>query len=267
MNSRIALAVGAHPDDIEFYMAGTLCLLRQAGYEVHYLNVCNGSCGGVELNAKRLAAVREKEARQASRVLGAVFHESRQNDLEVLYTLPLLRWLTATVRKIRPSIVLTHSPQDYMEDHVNVCRLVVSAVFARGMPNFRTTPPSKPIPGDATLYHAMPHGLCDGLRRRVVPGAYVDTSSVHELKLAALACHRSQQGWLKTSQGMNSYLRQMQEFSRVLGKESKRFRFAEGWRRHSHIGFCAASDDPLRDALGRRYRLNRTYERGLLRVT
>ncbi|HEX5102756.1 MAG TPA: PIG-L family deacetylase, partial [Pirellulaceae bacterium] len=40
-----ALAVAAHPDDIEFLMSGTLMLLRKAGYDIHYWNLANGCCG------------------------------------------------------------------------------------------------------------------------------------------------------------------------------------------------------------------------------
>ncbi len=111
----------------------------------------------------------------------------------------------------------------------------------------------------------MPHGLRDGLRRRIVPGSFVDTSSVQQKKLAALACHESQHGWLQASQGMNSYLRDMEKMSREVGGMSRRFRHAEGWRRHSSLGFCAPDADPLRDALGKNYEVNRRYERGLER--
>jgi LmbE family N-acetylglucosaminyl deacetylase len=101
------------------------------------------------------------------------------------------------------------------------------------------------------------------LRRRIVPGAFVDTTSVQERKLAALSCHESQHGWLQASQGMNSYLRVMENMARSLGRMSRRFRHAEGWRRHSPMGFCAPEADPLRAALGKKYLVNRTYERGL----
>ena len=40
-----AIAIAAHPDDIEYMMAGTLCLLKEAGYQTHYLNVATGSGG------------------------------------------------------------------------------------------------------------------------------------------------------------------------------------------------------------------------------
>lgn len=259
------IAIAAHPDDIEFMMAGTLCLLRQAGYVTHYLNISSGSCGSLEWGPAALRRIRRREAKKAARLLGAQFHDGRADDLEILYTLPLLRWLTGVIRQVRPSIVLTHSPQDYMEDHGNTCRLAVTAAFARGMPNFAATPRGPVWSGDVTVYHAMPHRLQDNLRRRVIPGAFVDTTSVHEQKLAALACHESQHGWLQATQGMNSYLREMEAMSREVGRMSRRFRLAEGWRRHSHMGFGPEGADPLREALGKKFVVNRAYERGLVK--
>jgi LmbE family N-acetylglucosaminyl deacetylase len=260
---RSAIAIASHPDDIEFSMAGTLLLLREAGYRIHYLNIANGSCGSVVHGAAALRRIRRKEGQKAAATLGATFHESLCNDLEVLYTVPLLRAVTAVIREVRPTIVLTHSPQDYMEDHTNSCRLAVTATFSRGIPNFVSKPRRSGWSGDSTVYHAMPHGLCDPLRRKVVPGAFVDTGSVQRTKLAALACHESQHGWLQVSQGMNSYLREMEVTAREIGRMSKRFAFAEGWRRHSHMGFCSADADPLAEALGKKYLVNRAYERSL----
>ena len=63
---------------------------------------------------------------------------------------------------------------------------------------------------DTMVYHAMPHGLRDPLRRRIVPSAYVNTTRIHATKRAALSAHRSQQDWLQSSQGMNSYLQTME---------------------------------------------------------
>lgn len=263
MSERTAIAIAAHPDDIEFMMGGTLYLLRQAGYKTHYLNISTGSCGSMKWKPNALRSIRQREAAKAARVLGAQFHASKVDDFEILYTLPLLRWLAGIIRKVRPTIVLTHSPQDYMEDHVNTARLAVGAAFVRGMPNFKTAPGSRIWPEDVTVYHAMPHGLRDNLRRRIVAGAFVDTSSVHEQKLAALGCHESQHGWLQATQGMNSYLREMEAMSREVGRMSRRFRLAEGWRRHSHIGFCPESADPLRKALGKNFLVNAAYERAL----
>ena len=260
---RCAMAIGAHPDDIEFYMAGTLLLLRDAGWETHYLNLSSGNCGSSQMSAAATRRIRGEEARQAARSLDAHYYPSLSDDLEIIYEIKLLRRLAAVIRQVKPRVILTHSPQDYMEDHTNTCRLAVTAAFARGMPNFRTTPARTPVAGDVTVYHAMPHGLKDGLRRGVIPGAFVDTTPVHHRKRLALGKHQSQKAWLDVSQGMDSYLLAMDDMSFQVGKMSGRFRHAEGWRRHLHLGFSAEDSDPLAEALGSRYRVNRSYERQL----
>src|SRR6478736_4621779 len=56
-----AFAVAAHPDDIEFYMAGTLLLLKQAGFEIHYMTLSNGSCGSLVHNAAKMRQIRRLE--------------------------------------------------------------------------------------------------------------------------------------------------------------------------------------------------------------
>ena len=147
-------------------------------------------------------------------------------------------------------IVLTHSPVDYMEDHTITCRLAVTAAFARGMPNFPTDPPRGAVDGPETVYHAQPHGNCGPLGEPIVPTHFVDVSAVLPLKTAMLACHQTQKLWLDQSQGLDSYLHSLHEAARELGRLSGHYEFAEGWRRHLHLGFCAADADPLAEALG-----------------
>jgi N-acetylglucosamine malate deacetylase 1 len=258
-----ALAIAAHPDDVEFVMAGTLLLLRRAGWDIHYLNLSTGNLGSLTRSPEATARVRRREARAAAKVLGATWHPPICNDLEIFYDTRTLRRLCAIIRDVTPTVILTHSPRDYMEDHMNTARLAVTAAFAREIPGYRTIPHRKPVPGPVTIYHASPHGLRDQLRQRVLPGAFVDTTPVHDGKRAALACHASQAAFLDATQGMDSYVRTMDEFSRELGRLSGKFRYAEGWRRHLHFGFCDEAADPLRTALGRRFIVNARYERAL----
>jgi N-acetylglucosamine malate deacetylase 1 len=248
-STKAAFAIAAHPDDIEFYMAGTLLLLKQKGWAIHYMTLSSGSCGSKRHSAASVRRIRRKESKAAATLLGAQYHHSIADDLEILYDVKLLRKLAATVRKVKPRIVLTHSPQDYMEDHTNTCRLAITAAFARGMPNFKTIPRQRTIDGDVTIYHAMPHGLRDPLRQPIAPDCFIDTTSVHATKREALATHRSQKEWLDASQGMDSYLNTMDALSLELGGMSGRFQHAEGWRRHLHLGFAANDDDPLRTEL------------------
>lgn len=241
-----AIAIAAHPDDIEFYMAGTLLLLRRAGWDIHCLNLSTGNLGSTVLSGSKTAATRRREAKEAARILGAHWHPPMTGDLEIFYNDRLLRRVCAVVREVKPSVVLTHAPQDYMEDHMNACRLAVSAAFARGMGNYRTTPPRPAVETEVTVYHAMPHLLRDPLGQPVRPGVIVDVSSVMETKRRALAAHLSQKEWLDRSQGMDSYVKTMVDLARKVGRMSKRFKYGEGWRRHLHAGFCGEKADPIR---------------------
>ena len=243
------MAIVAHPDDIEFMAAGTLLLLEQRGYAIHYMTVASGNCGSMTMDPASTRQVRRLESRDAAASLGAEWHPPLCDDMEIVYDLELLRRLAVVIRGVNPTIILTHSPQDYMEDHMATSRLVVTAAFAKNMPNFGTEPPSGPAEGDVTIYHGMPHGLCDQLRQPVIPDGYVDTTSVHAKNREALAIHASQKQWLDASQGFDSYLVAMDEMSAELGRMSGKFEHAEGWRRHLHLGFSAKEQDPLAEVM------------------
>jgi LmbE family N-acetylglucosaminyl deacetylase len=247
--SKRVFAVAAHPDDIEFLMAGTLILLKRAGYEVHLLNIANGSCGSSVVPAAEIVRARREEAIEAALLIGAVYHESLVADIDIFYEKPLLARVAAIMREVAPEILLVQSPSDYMEDHQNAARLAVTAAFCRGMPNFPTDPPTRAVSHDVTVYHAQPHGNLDPLRGVVRPDLFVDISSVLALKREMLSCHQSQKRWLDESQGMDSYLHAMEGFSREVGGLSGRFACAEGWRRRLHLGFCGPDANPLAQAL------------------
>ena len=247
-------ALSCHPDDIEFMMGGTLFLLKDVGCELHYMNLANGSCGTLEYSTEEIIAIRRQEAINAAKFLGAEYHESLVNDLEVFYTQELIRRVTAIIRQVKPDIMLLPSPEDYMEDHMNTARIAVTAAFCRGMPNYHSEPPEAPTQQEVVLYHALPYGLTDGLRRRIMPDFYVDISSVLEQKEQMLACHVSQKNWLDESQGLDAYLTTMREMSAEVGGMSGRFHYAEGWRRHSHLGYCAQDANPLHECLKAYYR-------------
>jgi LmbE family N-acetylglucosaminyl deacetylase len=248
-NANVAFAIAAHPDDIELMMAGTLLLLGEAGFEVHVMNIADGSCGSAIDPTDVIIAKRLAEAREAARVMGAIHHDPIAHDLEIFYTRELLAKLAAVIRDVAPTILLVQSPQDYMEDHMIACRLAVSAAFTRGMPNFPTDPPRPAVDNEVTVYHALPWGLHGPLREVIVADQYVNIESVLARKRAALACHKSQKEWLDASQGLDSYLTTMEDMSAEVGRQSGCFSYAEGWRRHLHLGFCGKDADPLTEAL------------------
>jgi len=243
------LIVSCHPDDAEFMMAGTALLLKRAGCAIHYINIANGCAGSSTLGPAETAAVRKKEAMKAAGLLGAVFHESLVDDLEVFYAQNLIRGVTAVVRQVKPDIMLAMSPEDYMEDHMNAARIAVTAAFLRGVKNYESIPPEPATLNDVMLYHSTPHILTDMMRKPIVPEMYVDISEVIGEKEKLLACHASQKEWLDATQGFDSYLKTMREAASAVGGMSGRYRLAEGWRRHSHVGFCRKDENPIFDLL------------------
>ena len=68
-----AIAIAAHPDDIELMMAGALLLLKKADYEIHYMNLASGNVGSTEYNAEEIKHIRLEEAKRAAQVLDAHF--------------------------------------------------------------------------------------------------------------------------------------------------------------------------------------------------
>ena len=251
MSRKVAFAVVAHPDDIEFMMAGTLILLGKSGYELHYMNLGNGSGGSTIMDAKETARVRTIEAREAAEVLGAVYHEPLTDDLTIFYTPELCARMGAVMREVNPMITLLPSINDYMEDHMITARLGVTAAFMRNIPNYPTDPPKDAVFTESAVYHAQPAGLRDPVTRQIVdPDVFVDITSMMEQKTRALSCHRSQKEWLDKSQGMDSYLKTMDELAAEMGRLSGCYEFAEGWRRRLHLGFSGDPDfDPLTEAL------------------
>lgn len=242
------LAAATHPDDIEFCFAGTLLLLKNAGCRIHMWNLANGCCGSTQYDRQETVRLRLEESQASASLAGAAWHPPLFDDLEIFYDKPSLARVAAVIRTIRPQIILTHSLHDYMEDHQNVARLVVTGAFSTGMPNFPTDPVQPPSPGPIRIYHAAPHGLRDGLENAFVPNILVNIASVLDLKRRMLACHRTQGDWLEASQGMGAFTEEMVAMSRAaagLGHFSARPEFAEGWRRHSHLGFAPEDYDPL----------------------
>jgi len=111
-----------------------------------------------------------------------------------------------------------------------------------------------------TVYHCLSHTFTDQLRRPIIPGLFVDITETIPLKRNLLSCHRSQKEWLDVSQGNAAYLNNMEEGCRHIGEMSKRCKFAEGWVRHNHVGYCAENENPLVGNLGESAFINEEFE-------
>lgn len=247
--AKVVLSVLAHPDDAEFLCAGTLLRLkREHGWDVHIASMTPGDCGSMDRSADEIAAVRRQEGTNAAALIGAVYHCLEERDLLIFYSERPLERLTRLLRQVRPQLVLTHSPADYMLDHEVTSTLVRAAVFGAPAPNFLAAlnhPPA--LPHIPHLYYCDPIEGKDALGRPIEPGFCVDISGVIDVKAKMLAAHASQRDWLLKHHGMDQYLESMRQWSAQRGKSCD-VAFAEGYRQH--LGHSYPQDNLLGTLLG-----------------
>jgi LmbE family N-acetylglucosaminyl deacetylase len=252
----IALAAVAHPDDVEFMIAGTLLQLQAVGVEIHIWNLANGCLGSVRHGSAETAAIRWRESTASAQVCQATLHVPLFEDMGIYYDAKSLARVAGVLRQIKPTIIFTHALSDYMEDHQNTARLITSAAFARGMKYYQTDPRSEPYEGPLALYHALPHGLHGPLGEKPVPSHFVKIDEVFAKKREMLAQHNSQREWLGVSQGMVAHVQMMEKTSQMVGSMSGCFNFAEGFNKHFNGGFAEATWDPLSLLLGTHVQLS-----------
>ncbi len=229
------LAIGAHPDDVEFMAAGTLALLRQRKWNIHTASMTPGDCGTMDRTREQISEIRRAEAAAAAERLDGIYHCLEGDDMFVLYDRPTLLNTIRLIRDVRPILVFAPSPQDYMSDHEVTSRLVWNACFAAGIPNI-PTPGAEPYHCIPHLYYMDPVEAKDLYGRRIVPDLLVDISSVIEIKTDVLACHASQRNWLLAHHGIDEYLDSMKRLGRFRG-EQMGVEFAEAFRRHKGHSF------------------------------
>jgi N-acetylglucosamine malate deacetylase 1 len=248
------LAVGAHPDDVEIMSSGTLFALRQLGYEVHVASLTLGDCGSIDLPAEEIRNVRHLEAIKACEVLDATYHHGGFNDLCIFNDDDSNRRVTALLRAVNPSMVITHSPNDYMSDHETTSLLVRNACFYASIPNYETkigaVGSTLNIP---YLYYAEPMEGIDIFGKRVTPQFYVDISGLMEQKLEMLACHQSQRNWLLAHHKMDEYIDSVRRFNTSLGQRAsivsgRLVANAEAFRQH--LGHAYPNDNVIATFLG-----------------
>jgi len=232
------LAVGAHPDDVEFLYAGTLALLHQRGFSINIATVCTGDMGSSELRPYEIAHIRFREATEAAKVLEASYRSLGESDLHLTFDNATRAKAVELVRQIDPHIVITNSPQDYMPDHEITANLMWDACFNASVPNYVTnqTNPAKPTIKIPYLYYGDAVGGLDRFGRRVDVDFYVDIGSVIEIKEKMLSKHESQRSWLKVQHGMDQYLLNMRKWCEERGREAN-VKFAEAFRQHKGHSF------------------------------
>ena len=249
------LALMAHPDDIEFTCAGTLVLLKRAGWEVHLATMTAGDLGTASLSRAAISRLRKKEAAASARVLGASYTCLGFADLTIVYGVAAKRRVSALLRIVRPDLVIVPSPVDYMADHEETPRIVREAAFASTVPNWRASLGGRrprPCAKLPAILYADPIDLVDHFGRRVEVGRVVDITGSIDGKQEMLACHESQRSWLRHQHGEDEYLLWMRRVGADRARDFGRARvkYAEGFRQHLGHGF--PREDHLTASLGER---------------
>jgi LmbE family N-acetylglucosaminyl deacetylase len=187
---RSALAIGAHPDDVEFGAGATLAKWAAAGCTVHHLVCTDGSKGTWDPDADTAALVarRQAEQREAARRLGGdragdvVFLGHVDGELDS--SLAIRSQVALVIRRVRPDVVLGHDPWKQYRlhpDHRHAGLLACEAIVAARDPHFFR---------EHGVAHHRPSALLLWEAER--PNHVEDVSSSVDAKLAALEAHESQ---------------------------------------------------------------------------
>ena len=158
------LAIGAHPDDLEFGCAGTLIQHAQRGDTVFMMVITDGKMGGD-------TAIRESEQREAAKIIGAqdVFFGGYADTSFECNRESIMR-IEEVIAKVEADLVYSHFGEDTHQDHRNIARAVVPA--ARSVPNL-------------LFFEALSS-------QQFNPSVFVNIGRVIHQKLGALKAHASQ---------------------------------------------------------------------------
>jgi LmbE family N-acetylglucosaminyl deacetylase len=216
------LAISCHPDDMEINCAGTLLRCKERGDRVVVCHVANGNMGHMEIMPEELGAMRIGEAKRSGDSVGFETVTCDVGDLLVSAASKEQHdKIVEVIRKYQPDFIITHGPDDYMGDHVEVSKLVFAASFAASVPHY------EPQLGSAApvtpIFYMENSGLlnCD-------PTEYVDITDHIETKLKMLSMHESQITWLGDHDG-NDVIENTRMFARVRGIQCG-VKYAEGFR-------------------------------------
>jgi LmbE family N-acetylglucosaminyl deacetylase len=183
------LAIGAHPDDIEFLCAGTLALYAKEGHNIYIAVATNGNVGSPTLGKKEISKIRKNECVESCKIINAKLIWMDFDD-EWLYDTPSSRLVFIdAIREAKADIVFIHNKNDYHPDHRNAgmiaedSKIPVSVKLVKSTHNHL-----KNIPHFFYMDSIGGSGF--------EPEHYVDIASVIDIKIQMIECHKSQNDWL-----------------------------------------------------------------------
>lgn len=226
---KVVLAVGAHPDDIEFGCGATMAKLAREGADIYFLVCTSGNRGSRQnqISVEELVDKRKEEAKSAAKVLGAkevFFLDHEDGNLEA--NLNLKEEIVKIIRKIKPDMIFTHDPSWFYvsrgdfsfinhNDHRETGKAVLDAVY--------------PLSRDLLSF---PEHATEGLAPHKVEEVYLvtfsdalfafDVSKSIDTKIAAIKEHKSQ---VDDPEEVEEWVKQ---WAKELGKKFN-YSYAEGF--------------------------------------
>lgn len=174
------LCIGAHPDDLEIGMGGTICHLIAAGHDVALLDLTDG-----EPTPNGSPEIRVRESRAAAEVFGAPRVTLDMPNRFLEDSVDNRKTLAAEIRKHRPDYLFAPWVEDGHPDHIAAGRLVEAARFYAKLS--KSDIPGEPCYPRRVLFYFPVH-----IRLRVEPSFLQDVGPYMERKEAAILCYRSQ---------------------------------------------------------------------------
>lgn len=213
------LAFGAHADDVEIGMAGTIAKLTEEGYRVGICDLTDA-----DLSSNGNVALRKAEAAKAAEVLGVSYRTSLGFPDRGLYLKDeYIRKIADIIRQHKPKLVFAPFLEDRHPDHGNCARLVEEAVFSAGIKKYGTES-SEPHRVNRLYFY-----MINGFHK---PDFTVDISMSMDKKIAALQSYKSQFDRTDTSYDtplVNGYIETVEARERMFGKLVN-VTYAEGFK-------------------------------------
>ncbi|MCF6137556.1 bacillithiol biosynthesis deacetylase BshB1 [Pseudalkalibacillus berkeleyi] len=213
------LAFGAHPDDVEIGMAGTLIQQADKGLKT---GICDLTLA--ELSSNGNVELRQAEAKEATEVLNLTERMNLQlPDRGLMMTEEYIQQIATVIRQYKPKVVFIPYPKDRHPDHGNCTRLVEEAIFSAGIRKY-TVPGDLPSHRVNKVYYYFINGYDH-------PPIVSDITPVKERKMKSLSAYKSQfmslEGGVDTPLN-NGYLETVEARDALFGKEAG-VRYAEGF--------------------------------------
>lgn len=196
---KTVLVVVAHPDDIDFGIAGTAAALTAAGSHVAYRIATSGEAGGPdEMDRAELKAMRESEQRAAGSAVGVTDVEFLGlPDGHLEFNVALRKEISKAIRSVKPDVLISQNPERRWEsvygshpDHLAVGQATIAAAY----PDSRNPHFCPELLDEGYEPHTVPELWVSGLAPTDV---FIDITDVFDKKVKALSSHTSQVAWIE----------------------------------------------------------------------